>query len=141
MTATVASPTAPNAVDVYHAAAGGDPLAIEIAETVGRRLAWAVHLLVMTYDLQTVFLGGGVTGAGALFRDPVLEGLDALRDRSPLAREALGPDVVRVLPPDADAGAWGAVVLARTAAGPVHQPPISGEPSRPAVAADQPRRR
>jgi len=129
------------AADVYAAAAAGDVAALAIVEGAGRAVARAVHLLVMTYDLQTVFLGGGVTGAGALFRDPVLQGLDALRDRSPLAREALGPDVVRVLPPDADAGAWGAVVLARTAAGPVHETPISGEPSRPAVAADQPRRR
>ena len=36
--------------------------------------------------------------------------------RSELAREALPPDVVHLLPPDADAGAWGAVILARSAA-------------------------
>ena len=127
--------------DVYAAAAAGDRAAAAIVEAAGRAVARAVYLLVMTYDLQTVFIGGGVTGAGALFLEPVLRGLDELRDRSPLAREALGPDVVRVLPPDADAGAWGAVVLARTAAGPVHEVPITGEPRRPAVAADQPRRR
>ena len=129
------------AADVYAAAAAGDGAAIAIVEAAGRAVARAVHLLVMTYDLQTVFIGGGVTGAGARFLEPVLRGLDELRDRSPLAREALGPDVVRVLAPDADAGAWGAVVLARTAAGPVHEVPITGEPIRPAVAADQPRRR
>ena len=90
MTATAATPTAPNAVDVYHAAAGGDPLAMEIAETVGRRLAWAVHLLVMTYDVERVVLGGGVSHAGETFAQPIIE-IDQLRATSALALEQLRP--------------------------------------------------
>ena len=43
--------------------------------------------------------------------------LDELRAASELAREALPPDVVHLLPPDADAGGWGGVILARSASG------------------------
>jgi glucokinase len=101
---------------VYEAAAAGDKLATEITVLVGAHLARAVHELVMTYDVEVVVLGGGVAGAGQAFIDPILSALDAFREASRLAREVLRPDVVHLLPPDAEAGAWGAVGLARTAA-------------------------
>ncbi len=104
------------AVDVYREAAAGDPLALEIAHAAGRWVGRAVHELVMTYDVRRVVLGGGVAGAGDTFLAPVLRALDDLRSRSELAREALPPDVVHLLPPDANAGGWGAVILARSAA-------------------------
>ena len=97
-------------------AAAGDALALELAEAAGGWIARAVHELVMTYDVRRVVLGGGVTGAGETFLAPVLRALDELRAASELAREALPPDVVHLLPPDADAGGWGAVILARSAA-------------------------
>ena len=103
------------AIDIYRAAASGDPLATEIADAVGRRLAWAVHLLVMTYDVERVVLGGGVSHAGETFVRPIQRELDRMRAASALAREQLTPDIVELLPPGADAGAWGAVVIAATA--------------------------
>ena len=103
------------AIDVYRAAASGDPLATEIADAVGRRLAWAVHLLVMAYDVERVVLGGGVSHAGETFVLPIQRELDRMRAASALAREQLTPDIVELLPPGADAGAWGAVVIAATA--------------------------
>jgi glucokinase len=108
-TTLVAEPTA---VDVYRAAANGDPLATEIADAVGRRLAWAVHLLVMTYDVERVVLGGGVSHAGETFALPIQLELDRMRAGSALAREQLALGIVELLPPGADAGAWGAVVIA-----------------------------
>lgn len=102
-------------VDVYAAAAAGDRLAVEIAETAGRYLARAVHELVMAYDVRRVVLGGGVSTAGQTFLAPILRGLDRLRDASELAREVLPADIVHLLPAAAEAGAWGAVVLARSA--------------------------
>ncbi len=107
--------TAATSVDVYHAAASGDPLATEIADAVGRRLAWAVHLLVMAYDVERVVLGGGVSHAGETFVLPIQRELDRMRAASALAREQLTPEIVELLPPGADAGAWGAVVIAATA--------------------------
>lgn len=104
------------AAAVYAAADAGDPLARSVVEAAGLALARAIHQLVMTYDVRRVLLGGGVTAAGATFRDPIEHGLAQLRAASPLAREVLPPDLVDVLPADADPGAWGAVVLAREAA-------------------------
>ena len=115
------------AVDVYREAASGDALALQIADTAGRWVARAVHELVMTYDVRRVVLGGGVTSAGDTFLGPVLRALDELRAVSELAREALPPDVVHLLPPDADAGGWGAVILARSAAGAVTGRPEPAE--------------
>ena len=104
------------AVEVYREAAAGDPLAVSIADAAGRWVARAVHELVMTYDVRRVVLGGGVAGAGETFLAPVLAALEDLRAASELAREALPQDVVHLLPPDADAGGWGAVILARSVA-------------------------
>jgi predicted NBD/HSP70 family sugar kinase len=102
-----------SAESVYRAAAAGDPVATRLAERTGRYVARAIHALVMTYDVPRVVLGGGVTRAGAAFLDPVTRGLDELRAASALAREALPDDLVELLPPDADSGAWGGVILAR----------------------------
>ena len=104
------------AVDVYREAIAGDAVARRIVEAAGRHVARAIHELVMTYDVRRVVLGGGVTHAGAPFLDPVTRALDELRAASELAREALPADVVHLLPPDADAGGWAGVILARSAA-------------------------
>ena len=52
------------------------PARRELVDDVGRRLAWAVHLLVMTYDVERVVIGGGVSHAGAPFcrADPARAG-------------------------------------------------------------------
>lgn len=110
------------AVDVYRAAAAGDPLALTIAEDAGRHVARAIHELVMAYDVRHVVLGGGVAAAGATFLAPIERGLDRLRRASELAREALPVDVVHLLPADAAAGAWGAVMLAHSR--------LAGDPGR-----------
>ena len=77
--ATAAGMEAGNAKDVYAAAAGGDPTARELVDDVGRRLAWAVHLLVMTYDVDHVVVGGGVSHAGSAFAEPIHRELERLR--------------------------------------------------------------
>ena len=43
---------------------------------------------------------------------PIRRELDRLRDASALAREQLAEGIVELLPPGADAGAWGAVTIA-----------------------------
>ena len=104
---------AASAKAVYDAAASGDPVAIALVDDVGRRLAWAIHTLVMTYDVQRVVVGGGVSHAGPSFEVPLRRELERLRDASDLAGELLPADIVDVLPPEAEAGAWGAVAVAR----------------------------
>jgi glucokinase len=107
------------AVDVYAAAAVDDPLAVEIVATAGRSLAWAIHGLVMTYDVERVIVGGGVAGAGRPFLASIETALDASRSSSELAREMLESDVVQLLPDGSDTGAWGAITVARSIDGPV----------------------
>jgi len=106
---------ATTAVEVYAAAAAGDPVAGELIDDVGRRLAWAVHLLVMTYDVERVVVGGGVSHAGLQFETPLRRELARLRAASADAGELLPADIVDVLPPGSEAGAWGAVAVAWSA--------------------------
>jgi glucokinase len=101
-----------SAKDVYAAAAGGDNSACELVDDVGRRLAWAIHLLVMTYDVDHVVVGGGVSHAGAAFAEPIHRELERLRAVSSQAGQLLPADIVEVLPPEAEPGAWGAVAVA-----------------------------
>jgi predicted NBD/HSP70 family sugar kinase len=103
------------AVDVYAAAAAGDALATDLVEQVGRQLAWAIHLLVLAYDVDRVVLGGGVSHAGETFMAPIRRELDRLRAASPIAGELLPVDVVEPLPVGADAGVLGAVAIAQQA--------------------------
>jgi predicted NBD/HSP70 family sugar kinase len=104
-----------SAADVFAAAAAGDRHAAALIDDVGRRLAWAVHLLVLTYDVSRVVIGGGVSHAGPAFARPIHAELARLRAASPQAGELLPADIVEILPPDAEAGAWGAVAIARDA--------------------------
>lgn len=101
--------------EVYAAAVAGDAAAVELTEDVGRLLAWAIHTLVMTYDVERVVVGGGVSHAGDAFEAPLRRELARLRAASDQAGQLLPADIVHVLPPDAEAGAWGAVAVARSA--------------------------
>jgi glucokinase-like ROK family protein len=98
---------------VYVAAAAGDPVATEVVQAAGRAIAWGIHLLALAYDVERIVIGGGVSHAGEAFMAPIRRELDRLRAASPLAAELLLPDLVQLLPAGADAGAWGAVTVAR----------------------------
>jgi predicted NBD/HSP70 family sugar kinase len=100
---------------VFAAAADRDEIARSVVDGVGRAVAWGVHLLALAYDVERIVLGGGVSHAGEAFMTPVRRELERFRATSPLAREILVPGRVQLLPPGADAGAWGAVVIAREA--------------------------
>ena len=102
---------------VYAAAAAGDAVAQDVVESAGRAIAWGIHLLALAYDVERIVIGGGVSHAGAPFMTPVRRELDRYRASSPLAAEILQPDLVQLLPADADAGAWGAVTIARESLG------------------------
>lgn len=105
---------AESAREVYQAAREGNDAACALVDDVGRRLAWAVHLLVLTYDVERVVIGGGVSHAGDVFAAPIHQELARLRAASPQAGELLPADIVEILPAEAEAGAWGAVAIARS---------------------------
>jgi glucokinase len=101
------------AADVYAAAAAGDPTARAVVDRAGASLARAIHALVMTYDVERIVLGGGVSRAGAAFLDPIVRELDAMRAASELATDMLPADVVAVSPDGGDVGTWGGISIAR----------------------------
>lgn len=98
---------------VYTAAVAGDRVASAVLESAGRAIAWGIHLLALAYDVERIVIGGGVSHAGAAFMAPIRRELERFRAASPLAAEILLPDLVQLLPTGADAGAWGAVTVAR----------------------------
>ena len=100
---------------VFAAAAAGDETAVSVLANAGRAIAWGIHLLALSYDVERIVLGGGVSHAGDPFMAPIRRELDRLRAASALAAEILVPDLVQLLPAGSDAGAWGAVTVAREA--------------------------
>ena len=110
-----ARPTAADAEGVFAAAAAGDEIARDVIESAGRAIAWRIHLLALSYDVERIILGGGVSHGGEPFMAPIRRELDRLRAASPLTAEILLPDLVQLLPAGSDAGAWGAVIVAREA--------------------------
>jgi glucokinase len=98
---------------VFAAAAAGDDRAAAVIERAGRAVGWGIQLLALAYDVERIVIGGGVSHAGEAFMAPVRRELDRFRASSALSDEILRPELVVLLPPGADAGAWGAVTVAR----------------------------
>jgi glucokinase len=111
--AGAATGTTTTAADVYAAVAAGNPTARAVVDRAGASLARAIHALVMTYDIERIVLGGGVSRAGAAFLDPIVRELDAMRAASELATDMLPADVVAVSPDGGDVGTWGGISIAR----------------------------
>ena len=99
---------------VYRAAAASDAVALAIANRVGVYLARAIRGISLSYGIDRVVIGGGMSRAGEPFLRPILDELERERTASPLISHALTPDPVELLPADSDPGAWGAVVVARS---------------------------
>jgi glucokinase len=102
---------------VYQAAREGDAAAAAIVHKVSGYLALALQQLIVAYDVECIVIGGGVSREGDTFLQPILVELARLREHSVLTSEMLKPEMICLLPPDYDAGTWGAVLLAEKAVG------------------------
>jgi glucokinase len=111
---TALNPAALSAEEVYRAAAGSDQAGRAIADSVGIHLARAIRGLVLGYGIDSVVIGGGLSRAGAAFLDPITAELERERAASALVRRAVSIPSIRLLAPDIEAGALGAVLVART---------------------------
>ena len=105
--------TTSTAQEVFAAAAAGDDVAQEIANTLGEHLARAVRSLVMTLGVQRIVIGGGVAGGGEAFLQPIKQALAAERRKSALVETAFAATTLELLPPDLEPGARGAAAIAR----------------------------
>lgn len=97
--------------EVYELAAEGVAGAVSVVSQASYFLARAIYLLVMSYDVEKVVVGGGVTQAGEQFWQPLTRSLGDLREGSDLAAKMLPEEKVILLPPDFKAGAYGAALL------------------------------
>lgn len=116
-----AGPTV-TARDVYDAAADGNEKAQKLVQRISSHLARALHWLIMSYDVEQLIVGGGVTTAGPLFWEPVTAELSKIRQHSSLAQSMLPTGRIKPLEGDENPGIWGATILAQQVAG--HVRPI-----------------
>jgi glucokinase len=101
-----------NAGNVYREAAQGNPAARKVIQRVSQHLSQAIQWLFMTYDVEKIVIGGGVSRSGDAFLAPILHELAHLRQQSTLAAELLLDKKLHLIPPDHNPGVWGAVHLA-----------------------------
>lgn len=98
--------------EVYTLAVEGHTAAQAAVGRAAGYLSRAVYLLLMTYDVEKVVLGGGVTRSGAAFEQPLRRAMDALRADSPLTASMMPDEKVVIIPSDYNVGVVGAVYLA-----------------------------
>lgn len=113
--------TVAHAGEVYAAAKAGHAQAQSIVNRVSESLSRALQWLVMTYDVEKLVLGGGVTSAGTAFLEPIFQALARLRADSPLAQAMLPDAKLSLLPAGFNAGAWGAIALAQQKMGEIER--------------------
>jgi len=116
--ATIGTPTPPDKITaghVYAAAQSGNKAAQQVIQHVSATISRTIQWLIMSYDVNKVLLGGGVSRDGDAFLQPILHELAHLRLQSTLARELLRDDKVALIPQEFNAGVWGAIRLAQQA--------------------------
>ena len=96
--------------DIFDAAESGDPLALTLRGELARGVAAAVRILVLTTDVETVVLGGGLTVLGARLHDDVRRELEAVAEASVFLRSLALADRVELLSPGSPAAALGAAL-------------------------------
>ena len=84
-----------------------------IFEYVGRTLARALQFVVMNFDVERIYVGGGISRAGDPLFTPLYAEWERQRKLSPLAASSLRDEMIVVVPSDYKAGVWGAIALAK----------------------------
>ncbi len=98
------------AASLFAAAAAGDARAVAIRDRFADAVAGAVRLLVLTYDVEVVVLGGGVTDLGAPLLEAVCDALKRQGVRSPFLRSLDLPHRVAIVPAGSPLAAVGAAL-------------------------------
>ncbi|NNC11730.1 ROK family protein [Planctomonas sp. JC2975] len=104
------------AVELFDAADAGDERALAVRDTLAAGVASAVRVLVLTVDVQTVVIGGGVSNLGGRLLSPVLDVLRDWEHDSAFLRSLDVADRVRMLPAGLPAAAVGAALIGTTGA-------------------------
>lgn len=97
--------------DIFDAADQGDPEALRLRADLARGAAAAVRVLVLTADVETVVIGGGLTALGDRLGDGIRSALIADAAGSPFLRSLHLDERIELLPPGSPAAALGAALV------------------------------
>lgn len=96
---------------LFDAADAGDGAALVVRDRFAAHVAAAVRLLVLTCDVETVVLGGGVTDLGDRLLTAVTAALRHAADVAPFLAALDLPERVAIIPPGSDVAALGAAIV------------------------------
>jgi predicted NBD/HSP70 family sugar kinase len=100
---------------LFDAAENGDPLALEVRQRLVENVASAVRVLILTVDVDTVVIGGGISSLGEPLLRGVREALEGWALSSPFLASLELPDRVQLVPQGFSAAALGAALVGDTA--------------------------
>lgn len=114
--------TRPVPAELFDAASDGNPHAVQVRDEFAAAVAWAVRLLILTYDVKSVVIGGGVSNLGQPLLDAVGHALESLVIGSPFLVSLNMTDRISLVPTGIPVAAVGAAVAGRIspALGKVH---------------------
>lgn len=101
--------------DVFDAADAGDERAQELRAGLAFGVAAAIRVLLLTADVDSITLGGGVTGLGERMLDDVVSELESSAAASPFLRSLRLAERVDLLPAGSPAAAFGAALVGAAA--------------------------
>jgi predicted NBD/HSP70 family sugar kinase len=96
---------------LFSAAASGDAAAIAVRDRFVDNVAAAVRILVLTVDVDTVVIGGGLSSLGGPLLDAVCGVLESWEAASPFLASTELSRRVRIVPQDFPAAAVGAALV------------------------------
>lgn len=102
--------------ELFEAAGRGDARAIEVKHGLVNNIAAAVRILVLTIDVDTVVLGGGISSLGEELRTAVGDVLEEWSEASPFLASLELSSRVRLAPADYPSAAVGAALVGMTGA-------------------------
>ncbi|WP_426184516.1 ROK family protein [Microbacterium sp. TWP3-1-2b2] len=97
--------------DIFDAADQGDSEALRLRADLARGAAAAVRVLVLSVDIETVVIGGGLTSLGDRLGDSIRSALIADATDSPFLRSLHLDERIELLPPGSPAAALGAALV------------------------------
>ena len=95
---------------LFEAAAAGELLAIEVRQRFLANVASAVRVLVLSVDVETVVIGGGISSLGEPLIAGVRAALDGWSASSPFLASLRLSERVRLVPPGSSVSAIGAAL-------------------------------
>lgn len=105
--------------DIFEAAESGDPHALALRSDLARGAAAAVRILVLSVDVETVVIGGGLTALGDRLHTDIVDALRREAEGSAFMRSLRLDERIELLPVGSPAAALGAALVGASEHAPV----------------------